>query len=144
MSHTHSILIVDDDADFVEATAAYLADQGFAVFKAYDGSEGLRIARLERPDLIVMDIMMTERTEGIYAVQAIRRVPELRTVPILVASSLYDHVPDFCIPPDERWLPFDRFLRKPIDPPRLLSIIREYLADSGSTTMADANTSEGT
>jgi DNA-binding response OmpR family regulator len=62
-----TILIVDDDADFAEAIRLFLQANGFRVIEARDGKEGLRLARMERPDLVIMDIVMRERTEGCRA-----------------------------------------------------------------------------
>jgi CheY-like chemotaxis protein len=82
---------------------------------------------MERPDLIIMDIVMSERTEGFFTVQEIRRTPELETVPIFVLSSLYSQVPDFRISPDSGWLAHDEFLSKPVDMPVLLEKIRQRI-----------------
>ena len=56
------ILIVDDDRDFVEATQAFLEANGFTVLRAHNGRDGVKLARMERPDLILMDIMMVVLT----------------------------------------------------------------------------------
>jgi len=121
------ILIVDDDADFVEAVSSYLEANGCKVLKAHSGRQGLKQAKLERPDLIIMDVMMDERTEGFFAVQEIRRTPELKSVPIFVLSSLYEQVPDFRIQPDSSWLGHNQFLPKPVNMPELLEKVRQFL-----------------
>jgi DNA-binding response OmpR family regulator len=125
------ILIVDDDADVVESVASFLEANGYQVLKAHDGRAGLKLAKLERPDLIVMDIMMNERTEGFFTVQAIRHTAGLESVPIFVLSSLYEQVPDFRIAPDSDWLAHDRFFPKPANLPELLEEIRRFLDRSG-------------
>jgi len=119
--------MVDDDRDFGESTAAYLRAHGLEVEHAYDGRAGLKAARLRRPDLILMDIMMDERTEGFFTVQQMRRDPELREVPIFVISSLYRDVPDFRIEPDPGWMAQDEFLPKPVDLDALLERIEARL-----------------
>ena len=118
------ILIVDDDADFREAVSSLLAANGFTVLQARDGEEGLRLARLERPDLILMDVMMGERTEGFFAIHEIRRDPELRKVPIFVVTSLSSHLPDFPVPASGGWLAHDLFFSKPVDAAQLLEQVR--------------------
>lgn len=128
MSDPPTILIVDDDHDFVEAVGTCLEAEGYRVLRAYDAGEGLKVAKRERPDLIIMDIMMTERTEGFFGVQAIRSSPALRETPVFVVSSLYSHVPDFEVAPERGWLPYDEFLSKPVKPVELLSRIRQYLS----------------
>jgi two-component system alkaline phosphatase synthesis response regulator PhoP len=121
------ILIVDDDADVVESVASFLEANGYQVLKAHNGREGLKQAKLERPDLIIMDIMMNERTEGFFTVQAIRHTPGLESVPIFVLSSLYEQIPAFRIPPDSGWLAHDQFFPKPANMPELLEKIRQFL-----------------
>ena len=127
MGNQKRILIVDDDRDFVDAVAALLEANGFIVSKAHDGGEGIRLAKMERPDLILMDIMMNDRTEGFFTVHEMRRDPALDGVPIFVLSSLGAELPDFKIPSSGGWLAHDMFLAKPVDPVQLLEKIRQYV-----------------
>ncbi|MFB3826725.1 MAG: two-component system response regulator [Bryobacteraceae bacterium] len=122
-----TVLIVDDDTDFVAAVSFYLESNGFKVLAAQDGKEGLKVARMARPDVIILDIIMTERTEGLFAAQEIRRTPELRGVPVILVSSLYSVVPDFTVQPDASWMGCRDFLPKPVNPPQLLEKIRALL-----------------
>ena len=121
------ILMVDDDEDFVEAVACFLEANGFTVFRAHDGQEGVRLAKVERPDLILMDIMMTERTEGFFAIREIRRDPEINRIPIFVLSSFCSRLPDFELPAAGGWLAHDMFLPKPVNTAHLLEKIRQRL-----------------
>ncbi len=125
MADRKRILIVDDDRDFVEATSCLLEANGFTVFRAYGGDEGIRLAKMNVPDLILMDIMMSERTEGFFAVHEIRRDPVLKNVPIFILSSLCTRLPDFDIPVSGGWLAHDMFLPKPVDTAQLLQKIRQ-------------------
>jgi DNA-binding response OmpR family regulator len=126
----HKILIVDDDADFLEAVSFFLQAHNYAVFKARDGRAGLQLAKTERPDLILIDIMMSERTEGFFTVQEIRRAPELKDVPVFVLSALYTRVPEFQVPPQSGWLGQDEFFSKPVDMAELLAAIRRRLGEA--------------
>jgi DNA-binding response OmpR family regulator len=121
------ILIVDDDRDFVEAVACFLEANRFTVFKAHDGKQAVKVAKLERPDLILMDIMMTERTEGFFTIQEMRRDADLKSVPIFVISSFCTHLPDIEIPESGGWLAHDMFFSKPVNLPQLLEKIRQRL-----------------
>ncbi len=121
------ILIVDDDRDFVEALAVFLEANGLAVARAHDGQEGVKLARMDRPDLILMDIMMRDRTEGFFAIHEIRSDPALRAVPVFVLTSFCSRLPDFEIPSSGGWLENDMFFSKPIDPALLLDNIRQRL-----------------
>ena len=126
------ILMVDDDRDFVEAVACFLEANGFAVLKAHDGKEGVRLAKVERPDLILIDIMMSERTEGFFAIREIRSDPEIGRTPIFVLSSFCSRLPDFEIPASGGWLAHDMFLPKPVNTEHLLEKIRQRLGHAAA------------
>ena len=119
-----TILIVDDDADFVESVSCFLEANHFKVVKARGGAAALQLAKSEPPDLVLMDIMMDERTEGFFTVQEMRRTAELRDVPVFVLSAIYEKLPDFGIAPENAWLGHDEFLSKPVNLPQLLEKIR--------------------
>jgi CheY-like chemotaxis protein len=122
-----TILIIDDDADFAEALATALQAAGFRVLRARDGHQGLKLAKLEAPDLVLMDIIMSERTEGFFTIQEFRRTPSLAAIPIFVLSSLYEQVADFQVAPEAGWLAHDAFFPKPVKPEELVRAIRERL-----------------
>lgn len=130
------ILIVDDDADFVEALSSFLEANDYQVLQAGDGSEGLRVAKAEHPDLILMDVMMRERTEGFFTVQELRRTPGLEDTPVFILSSIYSQIPGFRITPEASWLAHDAFFAKPVDPPQLLEKIRQRLAERSPKEVA--------
>ncbi len=136
MSTERTILIVDDDVDFVEAISALLEVNGFTVLRAYDRREGLRLAKTGRPDLIIMDITTSERTEGSFAVQEIRKTMELVEIPIFVVSSLYSGEEDFRTSPDSAWLTHDEFFSKPLNTLQLLEKIRQRLKNGGQARRA--------
>lgn len=127
------ILVVDDDLDFRESVATYLRAQGFQVTEASDGAEGLELARRHPPDLVLLDIMMRERTEGFFTLQELRRDPALAGVPVFVVSSLYEDVPGFRIRPERSWLKHDEFLPKPLDFDVLLERVTLWLEPSVET-----------
>ncbi len=128
MSQKKKVLIIDDDRDYVAAISALLEGSGYAVSRASDGAEGFDLARALEPDLILLDVMMTERTEGFFTLQRMRAVPALARVPIVVASSVYSEFPHFRVDPKAGWLPADQFLAKPIDPATLLSEVERLIS----------------
>ena len=136
MHSKQTILIVDDDPDFAEAVASFLEANGYHVLQARDGSDGLKVAKAEHPDLILMDIMMRERTEGFFTIQEMRRTAGLQNIPIFVLSSIYSQIPGFRITPEASWLAHDAFFPKPVDPPLLLEKIRERLAQRAPKEVA--------
>ncbi|MBZ5640445.1 MAG: response regulator [Acidobacteriia bacterium] len=128
MSEKKRVLIVDDDPDYVAAISALLEGSGYEVSRAGSGKDGLDLAKTVRPDLILLDVMMTERTEGFFTLQAMRSVPALADVPIVIASSVYTEYPHFRVNPKAGWLPADQFLAKPIDPETLLSEVERLIS----------------
>jgi len=131
MQEQKRILMVDDDQDFAEAVSCFLEAKGLTVFRAHDGKEGVKLAKMERPDLILMDIMMGERTEGFFTIQEIRRDPALKDVPVFVLSSFCTRLPDFEIPSSGGWLEHDMFFAKPVDMAQLTENILHRIGQPG-------------
>jgi CheY-like chemotaxis protein len=124
---SRKVLIIDDDADFTEAVGVYLEAHGYLVVSAANGRDGLRLAKAESPDVILMDVVMEERTEGFFTLQQLRRTPGLEHTPVFVVSSIYTSVPGFSLTPDKSWLRHDDFIAKPVDLPRLVTSIEARL-----------------
>lgn len=122
------ILLVDDDDDYAEPIAVFLRSHGYEVTRAKSGREALTLARLVRPAVVLMDVMMEERTAGFFAVQEIRRDPDLAGTRILVVSSIYSAIPGFRVSPQAGWLRHDGFLAKPVDLSELLARVGELIA----------------
>jgi CheY-like chemotaxis protein len=120
MNQAKKVLIIDDDPDFVMAMQYLLESRGYLVRTARDGREGFDIARETQPDLILLDVMMRERTEGFFTLERIRATPALQHTPVIVISSIYTEYPGFRVNPGAGWLPADLFLAKPVEPARLL------------------------
>ena len=78
-----NILVCDDDKAIVEAIEIYLVQEGYQVFKAYDGVEAMRILEAEEIHLLIMDVMMP-RLDGIHATLQIR---EKYSIPIIILSA---------------------------------------------------------
>lgn len=117
------ILIIDDDPDFAESIQTFLQLHGYDVEWVDNGNDGVAVAVATRPDVILCDVMMGERTEGFFTVQQLRRTPGVEKARIFVVSSVYAAVPAFQVEPDRSWLACDEFLRKPLDPDALLQKI---------------------
>ena len=124
------VLIVDDDEDLVEVISRFLEANGYAVARASSGAEGVRRAKEDRPNLILMDIMMSERTEGFFAIQEIRRTPEIGAVPIFVISAMLGRLPDIDVPEGGGWMAHDLFLPKPVDLGYLLEKVRQRIGSA--------------
>ena len=129
------ILLVEDDPDQVQALTVILESEGHTVIVANTGQEGLEKAAKERPDLIVLDIMMTDETEGIRVAHKLRSpttdadLAPLKEVPIIALSAIHQETRlRFDTVAGTDMLPVDEWMDKPVDPQRLLDKIRELLA----------------
>jgi two-component system alkaline phosphatase synthesis response regulator PhoP len=81
------VLLVDDDVDFCEATNLLLESKGYEVVLAYDGKEGLAKTRAEKPDLIILDVMMPEMN-GYDVCVVIKADPELKKIPVILLTAV--------------------------------------------------------
>ncbi len=79
-------LVIDDDPTISEMLAVVLGLEGYQVTVASDGHEGLAAARQQRPDVIVLDVMMPS-LDGWAVADALREDPELRTIPIVFCTA---------------------------------------------------------
>jgi CheY-like chemotaxis protein len=129
------ILIVDDDRDLVLSLSQVLRSQGYTVAAAHSGADGLRALLAERPDLVILDVMMETDTAGFEAADRIRsrratsRYRELRDVPIIILTAI-DQVTNsrFSLDQGESFLPgVAEFLTKPVDLDGLLAKVGALL-----------------
>jgi PAS domain S-box-containing protein len=80
------ILIVDDEPDTVSILTALLAEQGYLTFKAYDGIEAIMLAKREKPDIIILDLMMPEM-DGFEVIKKLKSDIETNQIPIVVLTA---------------------------------------------------------
>lgn len=130
------ILLVDDDRDLVEILRLVLEQHGHTVLAAHDAAEGLKLADSERPDLLVLDVMMPEGTEGFHLVWKLRARPEewFQRVPIIMLTAVHQRTPlrfypdasDGTYAPGE-YLAVAEFLDKPVEPAELLRTVDRVL-----------------
>ncbi len=130
------ILIVDDDDDFAAAIKMFLELHGYEVHRAADSRAGVIMAQAVHPHLVLMDVIMEERTAGFFAVQNLRHTPGLEHVPVFVVSSVYAAAPDFRIKPEKAWLAHDEFFSKPVDLTALLKAIAARIGGDGVGALA--------
>jgi CheY-like chemotaxis protein len=123
-----SVLLVDDDVDFVEVVGAELENEGFCVTRAHSGQEAREKAPEECPDAIVLDVMMETDTEGFEVARWLREREDLKDIPLIMLTGVNQEFP-FKFGPDDMWLPVDKFLEKPVKPARLAGELRTLLQD---------------
>jgi two-component system alkaline phosphatase synthesis response regulator PhoP len=139
MSEPGTILIIDDDPDFVTAITHLLEKSGYQVRTAPSGRQGYDLACAITPDLILLDVIMSERTEGFFTLERIRNTPALEHTPVIVVSSIYTECPSFRVDPGAGWLPANLFLAKPVDPARLLEEAARLMSASPSPSESVAS-----
>ncbi len=128
MSANKLVLVVDDDPDLVEAISMKLESKNYRVSKAYDGIEAWDRIKEERPDLIILDVMMP-RKNGYELCDELKTNPEYQDISIIlltavgsaVSSTSYTHY-------DGMNTLADDYIPKPIDLDKLMSMIGEYLS----------------
>lgn len=125
MTTKGTVLVIDDDPDFSEVVRIALQSDGFRVFTAADGEQGLALMREQKPDLVFLDIIMVVPTEGVYVSEVMAADPELRDVPVVIVSSIIDS-PYAAQFPQDRYLHTKMFLNKPVSIPKLLEIANKY------------------
>lgn len=122
------ILIIDDDKDFQDITRLVLENNGFTVVSAYGPEEGLRMVQSEKPDLLILDVLMPDNYEGFAVARNIREELNLRELPIILLTAVHGEkkVP-YRFAPHEEYLPVDYFFDKPVQPEVLVGKIKELL-----------------
>jgi len=131
MEKRAKVLIIDDDLDFVESVKVVLESQ-YEVAMASDGREGLRAAREEKPDVIILDVVMNRVDEGFEVSRKLKRDPESKHIPILMLTALqkrtgFDFHP---VAGGDVWLPVEDYVDKPVPPSELLARIEKLLGNA--------------
>ena len=122
------ILIVDDDNDFVEAMTSILESKGYSVVSASNGTEGLAKAKEEKPDLMLLDVMMSTKTEGFDLARNLKNEESVKDLPVIMITGIRkDMSLPFGFEPDPDYLPVKALLEKPIKPDELLKAVEENI-----------------
>ena len=123
------ILIVDDDTELLESTTALLESKGHVVATATRGEAGFAAAKQSKPDLILLDVMMSTDREGFEIAQKLKADETTRHLPVIIVTGIRKakHLP-FGYEPDEDWLPVKAVLEKPLRPEVLLKAVADALA----------------
>ncbi len=119
------ILVVDDDRQIVRLVQSYLQQSGFTVLAAYDGEEALHAIRREKPDLVVLDLMLPKR-DGLEITRIVRGDEALAATPILMLTARVEDV-DKLIGLE---LGADDYLTKPFNPPEVVARVKAILRRS--------------
>jgi two-component system alkaline phosphatase synthesis response regulator PhoP len=122
------ILIVDDDPDLVEAVSTILESKGYAVVAAYGGVEGLKKARTERPDLIVLDVMMPDK-DGYAVCRELKADEKYRSIPILLLTAVVANIPTSKYTQQMGMeMEADDYVDKPVEPSELVRRVEALIS----------------
>jgi two-component system alkaline phosphatase synthesis response regulator PhoP len=127
MSNDQLIMVVDDDPDLVESVSMRLVNDGFRVSKAYDGVEAWDLIKEEKPQLLILDVMMP-RKNGYVLCDEIKKNDQFKDITVLlltavseaISSTNYTHRDGITTLADD-------FIPKPIDLDKLMEIVRDNL-----------------
>ena len=139
------ILIVDDEPDAISYISSVLEDNGYEYLSAEDGEQGLELAKKEKPDMILLDLIMPGKS-GMLMFQELKKDPELGKIPVIVVSGASDalgvDLRNFMIrQPRKRkektvettgetqFTEPNAYVDKPVDPDELIKVIEENLED---------------
>lgn len=120
------ILLVDDEPDILELVGFHLRKEGYTVFTASGGKEGVEIARREHPALIILDVMMPDM-DGMETCEKIRQIPQLKDTLVTFFTALaedYSMMAGFDAGADD-------YITKPVKPKVLVSKIKALLRRAG-------------
>ncbi len=121
------VLVADDDPDFVEITSMILEREGYEVESAASGDEALERMRASRPDLLLLDVMMSTVLDGVNVSFAMSEDAQLKSIPIVMISSIPDSPNADQFPTDE-YVPISAWITKPVNPGSLLQTVKRLVA----------------
>lgn len=116
------ILLVDDDPDFVNITRTVLQSKDHEVKIAANGQQALAAMRAEKPDVVLLDIMMSYILDGVDVTHEMVADEDLKDIPVIMVTSLAS-TPDADIFPTDEHVSVDGWMSKPIKPEELLAEI---------------------
>jgi two-component system alkaline phosphatase synthesis response regulator PhoP len=131
MAKKAKILLIDDDLDFVESTKTVLESKPYEVVVAHDGDEGLRKAKEENPDLILLDVIMPVK-DGFIAAEQFKKDPKLSEIPLLMLTAFAEMGGETSVPASRGLtLEAEDYIDKPVSPEELLKRVEKHLKRVG-------------
>ena len=126
MSEKQFVLVVDDDPDLVEAVSMKLEALEYRVAKAYDGEEAMEKINKEKPDLVILDVMMP-RKNGWQVCEEIKNNDDLKKISVVLLTAVADSVKTTSYTHhDGKTTLADDYIPKPIDLDKLMEIVKDH------------------
>ncbi len=125
------ILIVDDNPDYLFTMETFLKRNGYETLTAGEGQAAMELIRSERPDMVLLDVMMETKFSGFEVCKRIRTDPELKDTLIISITGMADELGvGYNKYPDYQYFSPDEYLEKPVDKPYLLKRIQEIFKEA--------------
>jgi DNA-binding response OmpR family regulator len=122
------VLVADDDPAIVELVRLNLEVRGYEVLTADNGADAIRMAMTEKPNLLIVDVLMPE-VDGYEVIRVLKESPETAHIPIIVLTAYASDVGAMV-----SWMQgADSYLAKPFNPDELLVVVERVLASERST-----------
>jgi len=127
------IVVTDDDQDIRAFLKAVLEGQGHTVITAANKEDGLQTIETEKPDLIMLDVMMDGWQDGFEMARELKKKDDLKDTPILMLTGIKEQtgIGFKDTAGDPNWCPVDGFLEKPVQPDALLEEVGKLLPAKG-------------
>ncbi len=122
-----TVLVIDDDSDFSEYLRIILEAHGYRVRCEPDAARGAAALRADRPDLVILDAMMSYNFQGLDLIKEIRGDPALATLPVILVSAVL-RTPEHALLEELPANAIDAFLVKPIEPSLVLEHVERLIA----------------
>ena len=123
------IMVVDDDPGIRDSLQTILEGRQYTVITAADRTEGMDKIRREKPDLLILDIMLSSWLDGLDLSKKLRKDPEFRSMPIIMLTGVKEKTIFDFRPKDggPNWCSVDAYLDKPVAPAALLAEVERLL-----------------
>lgn len=123
------ILLIDDDLDMHTAVKMILEPEGYQVTCCLTGPAGLESMRAERPELVLLDIMLSSPSEGFHVAYEMKEDDTLKDIPVIMISAIGQKTGmDFARELGSDYVQAERFLEKPFDAQTLRDAVKKLLA----------------
>jgi CheY-like chemotaxis protein len=125
----NKILIVDDEPEQIEFAYTLLEENGYIPISATDGAEGMKMVKTEKPDLILLDILMPEKS-GIGMYHDLKHDEETKNIPVIIVTGVArgGDFDDLMMRQDKALPPPDGYIEKPMDPDDVLKLVSDLLS----------------
>lgn len=120
------ILIIDDEKDVVAELLLRLEAEGWEILAAYDGEEGLKKTRDQKPDLVLLDIVMP-KLSGYQVCRKIKDDPEIKEIPVIMLTAKSDASTKFTA----KDIGSEGYVTKPFDSEKLVEKINKLINKKG-------------